>query len=157
MADDTPGNAAPEQEPTGERLAEVIDLAKARGAFENEQEERRRRQKVAYRKLIDRFNQIYAVVNDSGQILVFWERPDSVRAGRWVLDRFSFADFKRMHMNRHLTMSVPDPKKPGQFTDVTRAVADWWLNDQTRRESLRPISANPLPIHDGARQHLSER
>jgi len=143
MADDTPGNAAPEQEPTGERLAEVIDLAKARGAFENEQEERRRRQKVAYRKLIDRFNQIYAVVNDSGQILVFWERPDSVRPGRWVLDRFSFADFKRMHMNRHLTMSVPDPKKPAQFTDVTHTVADWWLNDQTRREYLGGVVFDP--------------
>ena len=143
MIDDTPGNAAPEHERTGERLAKVIDLANAREAFESEQQQRRRRQKVAHRKLIDRFNQIYAVVNDSGQILVFWERPDSVRPGRWVLDRFSFADFKRMHMNRHLTMSVPDLKKSGQFTDVTHTVADWWLNDQTRREFLGGVVFDP--------------
>jgi hypothetical protein len=96
-------------------------------------------------RLIERFNRKYAVVNDGGDLRVFWERADQLRPGRYILDRFKFADFRNMHMNRRLTREVPDPKPgaPDLTKKVTQSVATWWLNDKRRREHLRGVIFDP--------------
>jgi hypothetical protein len=96
-------------------------------------------------RLIERFNRKYAVVNDGSDLRVFWERADQLRPGRYILDRFKFADFRNMHMNRLLTMQVPDPKPgaPEATKTVTKSVANWWLSDKRRREHLRGVIFDP--------------
>jgi hypothetical protein len=94
-------------------------------------------------RLIQRFNRKYAVVNDGGEMRVFWQREDPLRNGYWTLHRFTFADFYRLHQNRRLTIRVPDPKNPGKMKDVTQSVATWWLNDPRRREYLGGLVFDP--------------
>jgi hypothetical protein len=98
----TPGT----EPPHGERAADnVVDFEKAK-AERDAAEKRRERRNAAYERLIERFNQKYAIVNDGGEIRVFWERPDALRPGRYTLDRFKFADFLKMHMNRTMRLIV---------------------------------------------------
>src|SRR4029077_1683584 len=79
--------------------ADVINFAEAK---ENA-EKRRQKSQDDLDRLIARFNRKYAVVNDGGEMRVFWERPDPLRPGRYILDRFKFPDFCKMHQNRRLT------------------------------------------------------
>src|SRR6516165_4946741 len=82
-----------------------------------------KKSKYEYDRLIDKFNSKYAVVNNNGELRVFCEVSDPLRTGRYNLHRFSFPDFRRMHMNRLLTLEVDDPKKPGKTTTITKSVA----------------------------------
>jgi hypothetical protein len=77
------------------------------------------------------------------ELRVFWERPDSLRPGRYTCDRFTFADFYKMHQNRRLTKEVADPKRPGKTKDLTQSIAIWWLNDPRRREHLAGVVFDP--------------
>jgi hypothetical protein len=119
--------------------ADIVDFDKAK----EETGKKRRPLGDDVDRLIERFNRKYAVVNDGGDLRVFWERADQLRAGRYILDRFKFADFRNMHMNRRLTRDVPDPKKPGETKAVTQSVAIWWLNDTGRREYLGGVIFDP--------------
>jgi hypothetical protein len=124
----------------GKAGAEVIDFAKAKEAAEK----RRKKSEDELDRLIDRFNRKYAVVNDAGEIRVFWERPDPLRPGRYMLDRFKFPDFHRMHQNRLLTkVVIPDPDRPHITETITRSVSWWWLNDPRRREHLGGVVFDP--------------
>jgi hypothetical protein len=102
-----------------------------------------KKSKYEYDRLIDKFNSKYAVVNNNGELRVFCEVSDPLRTGRYNLHRFSFPDFRRMHMNRLLTLEVDDPKKPGKTTTITKSVADWWLASPYRREHLAGVIFDP--------------
>jgi hypothetical protein len=119
--------------------AEVVDLETARKAAAAQ----RKKRQGELDRLVTRFNQKYAVVNDGGELRVFWERPDPLRLGHWTCDRFSFADFGRAHLNRRLTLEAPDPKNPAKTKAVTKSVATWWLEHPTRREYLAGVVFDP--------------
>jgi hypothetical protein len=122
-----------------EASAEVVDLDAARKAAAGQ----RKKRQGELDRLVTRFNQRYAVVNDGGELRVFWERPDPLRPGHWMLDRFSFADFHRLHLNRRLTLDVPDPKNPATTKAVTKSVAAWWLEHPNRREYPAGVAFDP--------------
>jgi hypothetical protein len=134
--EDTPATEAAQNERAG---ADVVDFAEVAAGARN----KRQPQGDDVDRLIERFNRKYAVVNDGGDLRVFWERADQLRPGRYVLDRFRFADFHRMHQNRRLTRQVPDPKNPGKPKDLTQSIAAWWLNDPRRREHLGGVIFDP--------------
>jgi hypothetical protein len=119
--------------------ADVLDFAEAKATAEK----KRQKSQDDLDRLIERFNRKYAVVNDGGEMRVFWERSDPLRPGRYTLDRFAFADFHKMHQNRRLTKEVPDPKCPGKTKEVTLSIATWWLNDPRRREHLGGVVFDP--------------
>jgi len=132
-----PSTRAGRAEATG---AQLIDFAEAKAAAEK----KRKKSEDDLDRLIDRFNRKYAVVNDGGEMRVFWERPDSLRPGRYKLDRFKFADFHKMHQNRTLSLVViPDPSRPHLTKTITKSVAFWWLNDTRRREHLGGVVFDP--------------
>jgi hypothetical protein len=114
--------------------AEIVDFAAGKEKIGNKREP----QGDEVDRLIERFNRRYAVVNDGGDLRVFWERSDQLRPGRYILDRFKFADFRNMHMNRLLSVQVPDPKPgaPEATKTVTKSVANWWLSDKRRRDAF---------------------
>jgi hypothetical protein len=134
--DNTPEIDAAQDERAG---ADVVDFGAAAAGAKN----KRRPQGDEVDRLIERFNRKYAIVNDGGDLRVFWERADQLRPGRYVLDRFRFADFHRMHMNRRLTIEVPDPKNPGKTKALTQSIAAWWLGDPRRREHLGGVIFDP--------------
>jgi hypothetical protein len=70
-------------------------------------------------ELIDEFNDKYAVVNESGQVLVYERVFDSIMK-RKVLVRFTFADLRKAYLNQTLTIETKDGKP------VTQTHADWW-------------------------------
>jgi hypothetical protein len=140
---DTDNEGAPETGAANDERAgaDIVDFSKAAAGAENKRQPRG----DDVDRMIERFNRKYAVVNDGGDLRVFWERADQLRPGRYILDRFKFADFKNMHMNRRLTRWVPDPKPgaPDLTKKVTQSVAVWWLNDKGRREHLRGVIFDP--------------
>jgi hypothetical protein len=67
---------------------------------------------------------------------VFEWRPDPVLK-RDVLDRISFADFRRMYQNRRITIALPDGK------NITKTFADCWLEHRRRRQFLGGVVFDP--------------
>jgi hypothetical protein len=140
MSDTEKTEGTPETEqPRSKREADVVDFNEAKEQLEN----RRKKRQDEYDRLIERFNRRYAVVNDGGDLRVFWERPDSLRPGRYILDRFRFSDFLKMHMNRKLTIEIADVKHPGKTIEVTQSIAAWWLGSPGRREHLGGVTFDP--------------
>jgi hypothetical protein len=119
--------------------ADVVDFAEAKATAQK----KRKKGEDKLDRLVERFNRKYAVVNDGGEMRVFWERSDALRPGRYTLDRFTFPDFSKMHQNRRLTREVPDPKRPGMTKELTLSIATWWLNDPRRREYLGGVVFDP--------------
>jgi hypothetical protein len=66
---------------------------------------------------------------------VFEPRTEPVLK-RQVLDRISFADFKKMFQNDRLTVTTGD--KP-----ITKTTAEWWLNHPQRRQYLGGVVLDP--------------
>jgi hypothetical protein len=130
----------PATPPRGDRPGtDVVKLDNAEQAAARQQ----RKTKYELDRLIDQFNKKYAVVNNNGELRVFCEIADPLRTGRYILHRFTFADFRRMYMNRLLTRVVDDPKRPGKTTTITKSVADWWLASPHRREHLAGVIFDP--------------
>jgi hypothetical protein len=135
----------------GRTTAQVIDFAEAKAAAAK----RLQKSQDDLDRLIDRFNRKYAVVNDGGELRVFWERPDSLRSGRYMLDRFTFDNFQKMHMNRVLTkVVIPDPGFPHLTKAITKSVARWWLEDRARREHLGGVVFDPTGQQDPDKWNL---
>jgi Family of unknown function (DUF5906) len=118
----------------------IVALRKRFAGEQNEQKTMRRATSAAaeaHAKLVDEFNEMFAVVNDGGKILVMRRRRDPVME-RDVIERIEFSDFKKMYANRRIGsdevakvwLSHPDRK---QFLEgVTFApsadVPEGWLN-----------------------------
>lgn len=95
----------------------------------------RARSQRRLKELIADFNRRYAVVNESGKVWVFQWRLDPVLK-REVLDRISFADFRRMYENRRLSVITDEGK-------VNKTLADWWLAHPARRQYLAGVTFDP--------------
>jgi hypothetical protein len=86
-------------------------------------------------QLIAEFNPEYCVVNEDGKVWVFQWRDDPILE-RQVLDRISFADFKKMYQNRRI--DVVSGNKI-----VSKTAADLWLNHPARRQYLAGVIFDP--------------
>jgi hypothetical protein len=90
--------------------------------------------------LIKRFNELYAVVNEAGKVVVFEQVLDP-SVNRYRIDRFTFADFKKLYQNEPLTVTfVGADNKP---KSITKTAAEWWLNHRDRRQYLGGVVCDP--------------
>jgi hypothetical protein len=151
MADDANDNApvpegAGEQPQGGERagppsyMVQVVNLKEAR-----EKAKKKRRGWDDVDRLVETFNRRYCVTNDGGLTVVFEERADPVRRGRYVLFKYTFADFQKRYNNRLLTITIERSNKKGvmEEVDITKTLANWWLNSPNRREALAGVCFDP--------------
>ena len=79
----------------------IIDFKSAKAALAA----RLKKQHNDLENLIERYNSRFAVVNANGAILVFEQKPDPLRPGFWLLHRYTFADFLKMHQNRKVQVA----------------------------------------------------
>jgi hypothetical protein len=84
--------------------------------------------------LVARFNARYAVVNEAGKAIVYEQRLDAV-LDRKVLVRIEFAALRKFYMNKRLTITRSKP--------VAKSEADWWLENENRREYLDGVVFDP--------------
>jgi hypothetical protein len=84
---------------------------------------------------LDELNHRYSVVNEAGKVWVFEWRLDPA-LGRQVLDRFSFADFRRLYENERIEVVLG--KKI-----VSKSIADVWLASPARRQYLDGVIFDP--------------
>jgi hypothetical protein len=95
---------------------------------------------------IDRFNRRYAVVNDGGKALVFEQVQDPLRQ-RLMLTRIGFEDFRKLYMNRWLTVEFDTGQKDGDdkpmMEKITNTHAGWWLSSARRRQYLGGVVFDP--------------
>jgi len=111
-----------------------------RKRFASEQKMRRRAASAdaeALARLVDEFNETFAVVNDGGKIVVMRRRRDPVME-RDVIERIEFSDFKKMYANRTLggdevaKLWLSHPDRNQYLEGVTFApsgnVPEGWLN-----------------------------
>jgi hypothetical protein len=84
-----------------------------------------------YRRVIKKFNDQYAVVNEAGKAVVYEQEYDKMLE-RKVLVRITFSDLKKFYQNRLLTIG-----------EVTHTEANWWLNSAQRREYLGGVVFDP--------------
>ena len=120
----------------------VIDLA---GAARATLATRLKKQNNELDNLIDKYNSRYAVVNANGSCLVFEQKPDPLRPGAWLLHKFTFADFLKMHQNRkvHLVVKAPTIKDPSRYKEIIGNAAQLWLEHPRRREYLGGVVFDP--------------
>ncbi len=148
MADD---DVAPPQGSDRGDGATVIDFA---GAARATLAARLKKQNNELENLIDKYNSRYAVVNANGAVLVFEQKPDPLRPGCWLLHKYTFADFMKMHQNRkmHLIVRAPTLKDPDRYRTVSGNAAQLWLDHPRRREFLGGVVFDPWS--DGAARVL---
>jgi hypothetical protein len=100
VGEQQPGGA----EPAGEAWRPtVIDLQAAR-----EEAKKKQRDWDDVDRLVERFNRRYCVTNDGGVTVVFEERSDPVRPGRYMLFKYTFADFQKRYNNRLFTITIQE-------------------------------------------------
>lgn len=92
-------------------------------------------------KLIEDFNNQYAVVNESGIAVVYEQSYDPIRQ-RKILVRISFSDLKKFYQNIMVTVQVAGGKS------VTKSAADWWLNSPRRKQYLGGVIFDPTDKSD---------
>jgi hypothetical protein len=112
--------------------AEIIDLDKARKAAAA----RLRQSKDEETELVKRMNRDFALVPYGDDCFVYRELPDPLRAGRFRLNRFTDRGFRKLLLNRRMTVERPDPRHPGLTKSVVKTHADIWLEHPLRRQCL---------------------
>jgi Family of unknown function (DUF5906) len=130
MAEDDSGLDPPEGSDRGDG-SNVVDFAMA---AKRALAERRKKLDNALENLIDKFNSRYAVVNANGAVLVFEQKPDPLRLGCWLLHKYTFADFIKLHQNRQVRLIVKTPtvKDPDGLKEITGNAAKIWLSHPRR-------------------------
>ena len=119
----------------------IIDFKSAKAALAA----RLKKQHNELENLIERYNSRFAVVNANGAILVFEQKPDPLRPGFWLLHRYTFADFLKMHQNRKVSLLVKSPtlKDLDRYIEITGNAAKLWLDNPHRREYLGGLVFDP--------------
>src|SRR5262249_45037495 len=99
-----------------------------------EELERRRKQiAAAEQQMLHRFNNQYFVLSEAGKVWVGEYRLDATfKSRREVLDRFSFAAFRELYLNRSIKTVTVDKK--GNPEVGLRNLAEWWLRHPQRRQ-----------------------
>jgi hypothetical protein len=93
---------------------------------------------TTYAELIDTFNRRYAVANEAGKAVIFEPVMDPVRK-RQVLTRIGFESFRKLYMNRSLTVKIGEDK-------ITKTHADWWLQSPRRRQYIGGVTFDPKNV-----------
>ncbi|HWX29902.1 MAG TPA: primase-helicase family protein [Steroidobacteraceae bacterium] len=86
-------------------------------------------------EVINEFNSKYAVVNETGQAVVYERIYDPVLQ-RSALCRIRFEDLRKFYQNRPVTLELAG-------RSVTRSAAEWWLGHADRRQFLRGVVFDP--------------
>jgi hypothetical protein len=89
------------------------------------------------RKALDELNEKYAVVNDSGKVVVFRRTRDQV-LNRFLIERSSFDDFKRLYQNRNVPIATKRGKPP-EFMPL----GQFWLKNARRRQYAEGVTFDP--------------
>jgi hypothetical protein len=92
-------------------------------------------------ELVESFNKRYAVVNEAGKALIVELVVDPLRH-RTVLSRIHFEDFRKLYMNRTITVRRINPKD-GKEKDITKSFAEWWLDDPRRCQYIGGVVFDP--------------
>jgi Family of unknown function (DUF5906) len=85
--------------------------------------------------LVERTNARYAIANEGGKAIIFEQVLDPLRQRR-MLTRISFGDFRKLYMNRRLTVAIDEKQ-------VTKTHADWWLSSERRRQYMGGVIFDP--------------
>jgi hypothetical protein len=83
----------------------------------------------------------YAVAAEGGKVWVIKRRRDPNYAGRWVIDRFTFAEWSKLYMNESVA-KVVDGKI--EYTPLP----GWWLRHAARRQYRSGIVMDPTGTPD---------
>lgn len=86
-------------------------------------------------QIIEKLNAQYFVVNNEGGkcCVASWEdQPDAGGGYRKVLTTTSFSDFKKIHMNKKVTVGHTEKGAP-----IIKPIGDYWLEHEQRRQYLR--------------------
>ncbi len=92
---------------------------------------------VKIRKLVERFNSEYLVVNEGGKALIF-QRMENEILKRREFKRLSSNDLKMFYMNERIQVGVDmngDPKM--------RNVASVWLGHENRQQFIKGVAFDP--------------
>jgi hypothetical protein len=80
-------------------------------------------------KELGRLNDRYFVLSEAGKVWVGeWRTDNTFETRREVLDRFTFADFRKLYLNRWIAIRNDD----GEIE--LKNLAEWWLRHPRRRQ-----------------------
>lgn len=91
----------------------------------------------AVAEVIERFNQLYAVVNEAGKAVVLQSGYDPVLKRR-RLDRLTPKDLRILYMNERVCVGVNKDGSP-----VMKGVADIWLSHPERKQFIHGVTFDP--------------
>jgi hypothetical protein len=94
---------------------------------------------------LTRLNSQYFVINEAGKVWVAEWRSDPTFDNRVTLDRFTFADFRKLYLNRFIKAGVGKAKgtKNAPVTIASQNLAEWWLHHPARRQYLGGVVFDP--------------
>jgi hypothetical protein len=96
------------------------------------------------RDILHKLNARYFVISETGQVWVGEWRCDPTFDNRIVLDRITFADFRKLYLNRSIKAASKNSK--GQFVITRQNLAEWWLRHPARRQYLGGVVFDPSGI-----------
>lgn len=91
----------------------------------------------AIREVLERFNELFCVVNEGGKALIFHQTFDPVLKRR-RFDRLSPADLRVLYLNERIRVGVNKDGSPAM-----KGVADVWLHHAERRQFIRGVTFDP--------------
>lgn len=121
-SDKSDGADASKAEPTETKIA----LIGSRGRAKSERD-----------AVLDEFNKKYAVVNDGGSALIFFDDMDHALK-RKVYRRMTAGTLKTLYLNRRVCTRITDE---GERT--YKCVADYWLTHEKRRQFIGGVTFDP--------------
>ena len=87
--------------------------------------------------VLEAFNEKYAVVNESGKVVVYNPKRDE-QLKRDTIERIMFEDFRRMYMNHKVEVGVSKKGNP-----IYSNIGDVWLEHPKRRQFLGGVVMSP--------------
>jgi 5S rRNA maturation endonuclease (ribonuclease M5) len=87
--------------------------------------------------VLEAFNPKYAVVNESGKVVVYNPKRDE-QLKRDTIERIQFEDFRRMFMNQKVEVGVSKKGNP-----IYSNIGDVWLEHPKRRQFLGGVVMSP--------------
>jgi hypothetical protein len=116
---------------------------KTNGAAVIDEQEEQRLARLAAEQL-KKVNAQYAVAAEGGKVWVIQSRRDPNYQGRFVLDRFTFAEWSKLYMNQWVAVVSSSSGKI-----ENKQLPDWWLHHPRRRQYLGGIILDPSGTPSG--------
>ena len=110
------------------------DEGELTAADKEEIERQRKLIAEAAREALRGLNSRYFVLSEAGQVWVGeWRSDHTFKTRREVLDRFTFADFRKLYLNRSIKIDL-EVDANGNPKIKQRNLAEWWLRHARRRQ-----------------------